>query len=322
VPIVLGFALVLACTSPDIAVADAIEVSAGATCLDDAALAGSVALWLERDRIAAGIAVRVRGDAALPSVVEFEIARGDVHSSPRRMEDLPASCEALHAAVGLAIAVAIDTSVLGGALQPSPAPAPAAVQVPRTSVVAPSPPAVSTRTERLRRVEGYGSLGAVLGVGLTPGVAYGADLRGGIALRVPIAFELGATALVGPQGRFAGGQLRSILGYAHSRICTALPGRRVIARACVGVAAGGLRMRGLGFPEASASTVPWVAVGPGFELFAPARGRAGVAARVDLWVSTIRTRVEAGGPGDTVAASAVLPPMGIAVIVGPLARSR
>jgi hypothetical protein len=72
---------------------------------------------------------------------------------------------------------------------------------------------------------------------------------------------------------------------------------------CVGVAAGALRVRGLGFDDARASTVPWVAVGPGFEL-------------------SIRTRVEGGGPGDTVAASEELPPVGIAVVIGPLARSR
>jgi hypothetical protein len=72
-------------------------------------------MWLERDRIDADIAVRVQGDAAARALVEFEITRDDVRSSPRRMTDLPESCEALHAAVGLAIAVAIDTSVLGGA---------------------------------------------------------------------------------------------------------------------------------------------------------------------------------------------------------------
>ena len=51
----LEAALLLACTSPDIAIADAIEVSAGATCLDEATLVQSVAMWLERDRIDAGL---------------------------------------------------------------------------------------------------------------------------------------------------------------------------------------------------------------------------------------------------------------------------
>lgn len=320
-PIALVLALALTSTSPDVELIDAIEVTPGASCLDETTLVQSVGLWLERDRIDAGIAVHVQGDATAPSIVEFEITRDGVGSSPRRMEDLPASCEAVHAAVGLAVAVAIDTSVLGGALQPEPAPV--APPLVRERVVAPTPPPVpkeAPQEDRSRAVVGYGALGAALGVGLTPGVAYGADVRGGIALRVPVAFELGGAAFVGPHGRLADGRLRSVLGYGHSRICTALPGRRVIARGCVGVAAGALRVRGLDFPEAHVSTVPWVAVGPAFELWAPARGPVGVTARIDLWVSTMRTHVEGGGPGDTVAASTVLPPVGIAVVLGALAR--
>jgi len=90
---------------------DAIGVVKGATCLDEQRLEAEVRTWLGRDRVAPNVRVLVRGDAANPSSVEFWISHGRETRS-RRFDRLPAGCDDAHAALGLAIALAIDANVL------------------------------------------------------------------------------------------------------------------------------------------------------------------------------------------------------------------
>src|SRR5688572_23373933 len=106
-----AMALVLVGPAPiTVPIAEAVAVDAGATCLDAPMLHGSVALWLERQDVAAAVTVRVVGDPVDAHAVSFVIARNGREASPRSMRGLPADCAATHAAVGLAIAVAIDAT--------------------------------------------------------------------------------------------------------------------------------------------------------------------------------------------------------------------
>ena len=103
---------------PDRAVEDAIEVSRGATCLDGRQLAGHVRTWLGRSRVGANVRVFVRGDATSPTSVEFRIAR-DGLLRYRRFDALPGSCYEANAAVGLAIALAIDANAMRTFVEPA-----------------------------------------------------------------------------------------------------------------------------------------------------------------------------------------------------------
>jgi hypothetical protein len=97
--------------------AQAIEVSRGATCLDEQRLESQVQTWLGRSRVRSNVRVFVRGDAANPSSVEFRIAR-DGAVRYRRFDSLPFACDEATAAVGLAIALAIDANALREVVDP------------------------------------------------------------------------------------------------------------------------------------------------------------------------------------------------------------
>src|SRR6185295_1861150 len=100
----------------------AVEVDPGRTCLDEERLEGHVRAWLGSSRVDSGVHVVVQGDRDRENVAEFKVVH-DGKARVRRFDPMPAGCEETHAAVALAIALAIDTSLLR-----------------RISVLAPPPP--------------------------------------------------------------------------------------------------------------------------------------------------------------------------------------
>jgi hypothetical protein len=106
-----------------LAVENAVELHAGQTCLEESRLEGHVLAWLGRTTVPATVHVIVQGDERRPGVAEFTITRGKT-VSVRRFDALPAGCEEAHAAVGLAIALAIDANVLRRIAELAPPPPP------------------------------------------------------------------------------------------------------------------------------------------------------------------------------------------------------
>jgi hypothetical protein len=88
-----------------------VQVTPGRTCLEEERLEEHVRAWLHRTRVDAGVRVVVQGDAVRPDAAAFRILRDGVWRV-RRFDALPAGCEEAHAAMGLAIALAIDQTVL------------------------------------------------------------------------------------------------------------------------------------------------------------------------------------------------------------------
>lgn len=88
-----------------------IQVTPGRTCLDEERLEGHVRAWLHATEVDAGVRVLVRGDAERPDAAEFRIVRSGV-ARVRRFDALPSGCEETHAAMGLAIALALDATLL------------------------------------------------------------------------------------------------------------------------------------------------------------------------------------------------------------------
>jgi hypothetical protein len=101
----------------------ALSLAPGATCLDPGRVEAQVEAWLGRDRIPADVRVDVHGSDRDPRAVEFRIWRGG-KPHDRRFDRLPESCDDATAVLGLAIALAIDASVLAGAFAPPPVVAP------------------------------------------------------------------------------------------------------------------------------------------------------------------------------------------------------
>jgi hypothetical protein len=94
-----------------IPLAEVIELEPGRTCLDEKRLEARVREWLGSDRVDARLHVVVTGSSERSNVVEFRITRGE-DTSVRRFDPTPSGCDETHAAVGLAVAFAIDASLL------------------------------------------------------------------------------------------------------------------------------------------------------------------------------------------------------------------
>lgn len=90
-------------------------MTARTSCLEQARLEGLVAMWLGRPRVTTSARVHVAGDPRLARVVDVAIERDGV-SSKRRFDPVPAGCDEAHAAVSLAIALAIEPAVLDDVL--------------------------------------------------------------------------------------------------------------------------------------------------------------------------------------------------------------
>lgn len=249
----------------------AIEVVKGATCLDEKRLEAHVRAWLGRGRVPPGVRVFVRGDAVNPRVIEFKIAReGKIRQ--RRFDPAPATCDEMHAAVGLSIALSIDAGVLQRMLE--------------RGLDAEEPP-------RLLAVEIGAGAGAIPGLSLggATGIEYGwlrwfsarADVFGQYSWNNRVNGTSGnfdATVLAVSLHACGGGRFSRSFRVAF----------------CAGAAGGVLHTRGHGFTVSHADTGAWITAlsGVRFEVLAGIPWVLDADVVSPLWVPAIRVEQPGG----------------------------
>src|SRR5438105_10180746 len=86
----------------------ALSVESPGECLDAGALARQVVVWLGRSDVDARIRIAVRRSGSDGATVAFEVREGSQILAERAFERLPRDCSERRAALGLAIAFAID----------------------------------------------------------------------------------------------------------------------------------------------------------------------------------------------------------------------
>jgi hypothetical protein len=227
---------------------EAIAVDAGATCLDADTLVEHVRSWRGSEPVAPDIAVQVQGSADDPRVVSFRAMRGGQVIATRRFDPGPASCEHLHAAVGLAIAMALSASLADALFGPAAMPSTAALG---------APPADA----RVHRWSFDASVVAALDV--LPGAALGLDARFEYAFTSSLGLRLGLVALAGTPGSIEGlgGHYDSELLAARGDVCAGddlSAGVRI--QGCAGFAGGALVARGHSFTVSQTALAPWTAI--------------------------------------------------------------
>lgn len=211
----------------------AIAVEPGATCLEQERVEAQVEAWLARDRVASDVRIQVQGDAHDPRVAVFRILRaGRAHE--RRFDRLPEACEDATAVVGLAIALAIDASALGGVF---------------------APPAPRERLRSLAAVE------ATAGLEVLPGASLGAT--GGVEIGVFdwLGARLEVTSQVSWNNSIEGtsGVFDAVLAAAGAGLCAGGPvSDRVRLELCSEAVAGVMRAQGRGFAAPRAATGSWI----------------------------------------------------------------
>jgi hypothetical protein len=249
--------------------ASALTVAAGVTCLDSAELVEHVSSWLGTDRVSAPLAIEVHGSPYFARTVWFRIRRGAQILAERRFEPAPARCDDLHAAVGLAIALALKAtlldSLIGGAQAHGEAHA--------------------SRPLRL-------AAQALGGLAVMPGADVGlsVSLQSSLAERFAARFAL--LALVGPRGDFEHerGRFETWLGAGRLDVCSRLVELSSLdVSACVGVVAGGLYAMGEAFPMSRHALIAYLAVANALELDLELGAHWSLTLAVDLLVPLRRT---------------------------------
>lgn len=293
-------ALIVATSSTALArerpVEEAIAVARASECLRQDALVAHVRVWLPRPSIDSRLAVVVEDEGAGAS---FVVTRDGEPVAVRRFDRLPPGCEDRRAALGIAIALAIDAAVLDALAAPRPAEVETAT-APRAS------PAVALEVAAEGQV-----LFAVL-----PEVA--AAWQIGARVVVEHAFEVGAYAWVTSQsGADLGpGRVAAQLTGGRLDLCARRDVEIVTLRGCAGAAAGAAFGTGVEVPGARSAVVG----------FAGLLGRIGVAIAlaeqvalelaVDGWLSIWRPRFDLVDPNGRPLVSAELPAGGAMGAVG------
>src|SRR5262249_15233789 len=106
------------------ALADALTIQGDGRCLERESLGAQVAKWLGRSAIDARVAIMVTEEEEPAPALSFVVQRDGETVAIRRFERPPTSCDDVRAVAALAIALAIDATVLSKASSASPPPPP------------------------------------------------------------------------------------------------------------------------------------------------------------------------------------------------------
>jgi hypothetical protein len=275
--------------------ASAVTIDRGVTCLDSEELVEHVSSWLGTDRVSAPLAIEVHGSPIFARTVSFRIRRGNATLAERSFDPAPARCADLHAAVGLAIALALKASLLDSLIGP------------RTSGEADARPF---------RIVAQGLGGIAVVPGLDLGIALG--LQRSIAER--FAARLVLLGLLGPHGDFQHdqGRFKTWLVVGRLDVCSRLADLRSWdLLACVGIAAGGVYASGEAFPMSHHALIQYVAVANAVELDVELSERWSLTLAIDVLVPLRRTSFVVRDQAGTVIAARDLGSAGALLAVGP-----
>src|SRR5688500_18412667 len=99
-------------TMETVDIGTALVVTPGATCVEHDRLALQVRTWLDQPQVDARLRIEVVGDEEHSLRLSFTLRRDEEVIAVRAFDPAPERCTDLHAVVGLAIALAIDATVL------------------------------------------------------------------------------------------------------------------------------------------------------------------------------------------------------------------
>jgi hypothetical protein len=273
--------------------AAAVILDRGVTCLDSAELVEHVASWLGSDSVSAQLQIEVHGSPYFARNLWFRIRRGSTVIAERRFEPAPARCADLHAAMGLAIALALKASLLDSL--------------------------IGKRTDTLAHRFRFAAQ-ALGGVAVIPGLDFGVDLSLQYAVTQRFAARLTAIGLFGAFGDFAQdqGRFKTWLTVGRFDICSLLADFDSLnISACLGVAAGGLYASGEAFPMSRSMLISYIAVANALELDIELSRHWTLSLAVDVLVPLRRTSFVVRDEEGRILADNDLAAAGVLIAFGP-----
>lgn len=307
-----------------------IEVPPGDACLARG-LHEPVAAWLGRDSIEGELEVQVdSGDG----FVGFRLYRSGQLRVERSLSPAPSDCADRRAALGLAVAMALDAAVLES-LRPPEADVDASIGIsaePEATESTPAPvpdPASSPSIDEPEAAEPIPSAERALRlaaslrldtlVGALPRVAFGGEAGLELGLWSWLDLRLAGGGAGGLPATLADGEVDTALGWGALELCPARRLGRVRVRLCLGAAAGALWARGRGFDRSLRVALPWVALRTGGDLDVALAKRVGLRVGATLLTPVVRGRVDvrdsADAPVDRSEPAAAGAQMGVGLVV-------
>ncbi|MEX1363205.1 MAG: hypothetical protein AB1Z98_08770 [Nannocystaceae bacterium] len=256
-----------------VAIADALVVEPGATCLEHDRLSEQVVGWLGVDELDPRLTVLVEGDDIEVRSLRFTLLdRGQVLSE-RVFSPGPSRCDDLHAVVALAIALAVDATVLesaGGAESGAPEPEPSEPEPSEPEPSEPEPPSglddetagsppLVDLSPPLRRWELRGHLQGLLTYGAPPDVGGGGSLGLELGWGSLLDLQLGVLATSAGARPIDGATLDVTLVAGRVGACVGPRLGEIRPRGCLGLLAGTALAEGRGFDRDFRIAVPWLA---------------------------------------------------------------
>jgi hypothetical protein len=273
--------------------AAAVTIDRGLTCLDSEELVEHVSSWLGSDRIAEGLEIEVHGSPYFARTVWFRIERAGETLAERRFEPAPARCADLHAAVGLAIALALRASLLDSFIGAQ---------------------TIGTRDSSRLAAQ------AVIGVAVIPDADFGISISLQHWLTERFAARLTAIGLHAPFGNFQQeqGRFKTWLAIGRVDLCSRLTHLTALdISACVGLAGGALYATGEAFPITRQALIPYFSIANTIEVDIKLSEHWTLTTEVDVLVPLRRTTFVVRDEEDTVLATHNLAAAGALIAIGP-----
>lgn len=322
--VLLGLPAAAQGDTPSRPVADLLHVTEG-RCLNRAQLAAGVASWLGRDTIAASIAIDVQ---EIEGGGQFVLRRDGEVIGRRTLLRADSSCEELRAALSLAIAVAIDATILDALGVPGPAPAPPPsppaptltlplplpLPPPAWSALPARPPPPAAPASRLSASLEIGVLAGLLPAPtflISPSISYAVIPR--------FEVHLAGVATSSSTAELLSGGASFRIAAARLDACAVEHGGPFLLRACAGALAGGLTASGFSYSRSYSPTSPWIAVAGRIDArWVPPRGRLGLVVALDGLFTPESHDFEVHDAGGRTLARATLSSTGVGIAAGPV----
>ena len=289
---------------------DALEVGEN-RCMTKAELAANVQVWLGRPGVDRRIQIAV--EQIDEDSLRFVVSRDGKPSAERRFRTSDVTCPDLRAAVALAIALAIDATVMQAILEPVPAEPPLPPPkpeppppVPLRPKPAPPPPPAPPTAELEVEARALGLLGVlpepVLGASFGAAAPLARDLRlrlsgwGTMPREVPVGSARARVAMVAGQ----------------ASLCLA----EGSLRACAGAAAGRWSAEGRGFERDRVTNLPWAALVADLGASLPLGEVVSLAGAVHGFLPVLRPVLEERDPRGSAVATRSPPPAGLGASAG------
>ncbi|MFV8755594.1 hypothetical protein ACNOYE_34015 [Nannocystaceae bacterium ST9] len=301
------------------ALAEALQVEPGASCLDHATLLQHLQSWRSEPTLDDRIAVLVHaGDD--PRSIGFEVWVGTSPWIERSFDPAPEDCADRHAVVALAIAIALDDTLaeelglIAGPSEPSETPEPTAV----IQVTDDELPQDEPEPELPSRRPGLGlTLAAGMFGGMHPQLGAGGLLSFDVRPLPHFDLRFGGFASHVPGVRFSEGTIASTVAAGRFDMCWGTLPRTVRLRICGGIAAGALHAAPRGFDRNLPQTLPWIAALGGIDLVVRLVGPLALELRIDGFVALQRNVLDLSTVNGETVGSLPYGAGGLILAVGP-----